>query len=1283
MTEASKSGANQQPVVESEETTMGPKKRGERSGKGLLSDEKDDEVVEKSPRERYLRFNDLLGKGAYKEVWRSYDTVEGIEVAWNVVNLKNLPAAEKARVINEVRLLDRLEHENIIDFHGSWVNRERGEVVFVTEILSSGSLKKFINKVQVIRWKIVKRWCKQILKALAYLHSQDPPIIHRDIKCDNIFINGATGDLRIGDLGLSTTATIERNGKGQSVLGTPEFMAPELYDENYDEKVDIYAFGMCAVEMITKQLPYAECANATQIYRKVAANIAPDAMDSITDPAANAFVRCCVHADSQKRLSAKELLMHPFLRPDAVFDENEVTAGESGNSEHLTDDFCPSPTRTQRLPEIVEVLPTAQQQVPQSPLVTTRKNIDDPLLDENNNRPWLQPASPGYRNVWKQPAAAAAVAVATADDAHASAQHAATNALDAAAFALSEARRQGYEDDHDVRQDWNDAIRDNSERIFRADASPKDNTKFVSAAGTSVVVPASPPSDDQKPLQRQKSGSGAAPQDADDDDIDSGPYGIVTTTASPAMTTEPTTSMENILTPPMDRSSEKKPDTAFYSATSEEEAQPETKTTPNGGVGTTTTATTTSRHQNTTSPDPEFDGMWMDLATSPGENNKKPEESPAPSVVGTEEDDDAFLENMQQAESLVKSDRVRIHEGRKRRTQDDDDDQEMPRAETRNHLRSPSPAPPAETRNHLRSPSPAPPAENRSHLRSPSPAPPVSTTTFREMPTTLSSSSMNSTTSPSSRAASPGPQQQQQRSDRRPPLARARSNEAAPPPAPSSAASSPAVARHPGPLEYVGAPALTRQHQNALEYVGVTTSSGPVSSRPSSAGPVRERSYSQARRSHDDIPRPQDEAESPGRRGPPQAPRTSPTMRSSNNKLRENHHQQQPSLPALGPAPARRQAGYSLGALPNGGATANGRYVSSSTTSLQSAPGGYPSPASSSDDGTGGTATNTNNHFNVVEGDALALTQGALATHSSRHGGSQGAAAIEEDRSSAASQSIIDQHIDDDLVSISFPYTFDGVAHRVSFDYDLREDPYDVAAEFAQDCGYPIEEMRPFAEFLASVREKHRLKPPPQPQQLKRSLSQRQQQVPPFHMAPTTTSGGSGAQLSAQQHLAQQQSSPQNYLEAAAAAASHAAQSFGPPTQAALDSFVDDGTSSFDDGSSVRKVEDDADLDFDDYLDEEEEEDERALAEQCDRDYQKILSRYEHIHSDRMTKLQQAKVDSETTHSEVAKKYEEQLQDLENKERDITMSRDVRSSFLLCSLNSHYNRPCGRTRSAF
>ncbi len=53
------------------------------------------------------------------------------------------------------------------------------------------------------------------------------------------------------------------------VSGTPEFMAPEMYEEKYDEAVDVYAFGMCILEMTTSEYPYSECQNAAQIYRKV------------------------------------------------------------------------------------------------------------------------------------------------------------------------------------------------------------------------------------------------------------------------------------------------------------------------------------------------------------------------------------------------------------------------------------------------------------------------------------------------------------------------------------------------------------------------------------------------------------------------------------------------------------------------------------------------------------------------------------------------------------------------------------------------------------------------------------------------------------------------------------------------------------------------------------------------------------------------------------------------------------------------------------------------------
>ena len=62
----------------------------------------------------------------------------------------------------------------------------------------------YLRRFKDVRPKIIRSWGRQILKGLNYLHTRTPPIIHRDLKCDNIFINGTTGMVKIGDLGLAT-----------------------------------------------------------------------------------------------------------------------------------------------------------------------------------------------------------------------------------------------------------------------------------------------------------------------------------------------------------------------------------------------------------------------------------------------------------------------------------------------------------------------------------------------------------------------------------------------------------------------------------------------------------------------------------------------------------------------------------------------------------------------------------------------------------------------------------------------------------------------------------------------------------------------------------------------------------------------------------------------------------------------------------------------------------------------------------------------------------------------
>jgi hypothetical protein len=103
-------------------------------------------------------------------------------------------------------------------------------------------------------------------------------------------------------------------------------MAPELYEEEYNELVDIYSFGMCLLEMVTFEYPYSECTNAAQIYKKVTSGKKPAALEKLKDPEVRAFVDKCLAAASV-RLPARELLMDPFLQCEG--DREAVECGPS------------------------------------------------------------------------------------------------------------------------------------------------------------------------------------------------------------------------------------------------------------------------------------------------------------------------------------------------------------------------------------------------------------------------------------------------------------------------------------------------------------------------------------------------------------------------------------------------------------------------------------------------------------------------------------------------------------------------------------------------------------------------------------------------------------------------------------------------------------------------------------------------------------------------------------------------------------------------------------------
>nr|XP_032660047.1 serine/threonine-protein kinase WNK2 isoform X7 [Chelonoidis abingdonii] len=286
-----------------------------KSKKEEPEEEADMKAISTSPDGRFLKFDIELGRGSFKTVYKGLDTETWVEVAWCELQDRKLTKVERQRFKEEAEMLKGLQHPNIVRFYDFWESCVKGKkcIVLVTELMTSGTLKTYLKRFKVMKPKVLRSWCRQILKGLLFLHTRTPPIIHRDLKCDNIFITGPTGSVKIGDLGL---ATLKRASFAKSVIGTPEFMAPEMYEEHYDESVDVYAFGMCMLEMATSEYPYSECQNAAQIYRKVTCGVKPASFEKVTDPEIKEIIGECICKNKEERYEIKDLLSHAFFAED-------------------------------------------------------------------------------------------------------------------------------------------------------------------------------------------------------------------------------------------------------------------------------------------------------------------------------------------------------------------------------------------------------------------------------------------------------------------------------------------------------------------------------------------------------------------------------------------------------------------------------------------------------------------------------------------------------------------------------------------------------------------------------------------------------------------------------------------------------------------------------------------------------------------------------------------------------------------------------------------------------
>ncbi|XP_019866625.1 nuclear receptor-binding protein homolog isoform X2 [Aethina tumida] len=249
--------------------------------------EDESEILEESPCGRWLKRREEVEQRDVPGIDCAYlamDTEEGVEVVWNEVQFserKNFKAQEeKIQLVFEN--LTQLEHPNIVKFHRYWTDthNDKPRVIFITEYMSSGSLKQFLKRtkrnVKKLSLQSWRRWCTQILSALSYLHSCSPPIVHGNLTCDTIFIQH-NGLVKIGSA---------HNGP----------------------PIDIYSFGMCALEMAALEI----VGNGDSGTKVTDENIRKT-IESLDDEQQKDFIQKCLQPRPEDRPTAKELLFHKLL----------------------------------------------------------------------------------------------------------------------------------------------------------------------------------------------------------------------------------------------------------------------------------------------------------------------------------------------------------------------------------------------------------------------------------------------------------------------------------------------------------------------------------------------------------------------------------------------------------------------------------------------------------------------------------------------------------------------------------------------------------------------------------------------------------------------------------------------------------------------------------------------------------------------------------------------------------------------------------------------------------
>lgn len=210
-----------------------------------------------------LVFKKPIGKGSYGEVyvgdWR------GTVVAIKQFSVRAMNERNRALFQAEVDVMARLRHPNIVLFMGACTDMVN-PLCIITEFVAGGSLfHALCDRNRPMTYMNKLTLACDIARAMNYLHCSDPVIMHRDLKSLNVLVD-ENWTAKVCDFGLTK---VKQTAWVQTRCGTPHYMSPQvLLRENYDEKADVFAYGIILWEILTRQQPYAKMP-AMEVARRV------------------------------------------------------------------------------------------------------------------------------------------------------------------------------------------------------------------------------------------------------------------------------------------------------------------------------------------------------------------------------------------------------------------------------------------------------------------------------------------------------------------------------------------------------------------------------------------------------------------------------------------------------------------------------------------------------------------------------------------------------------------------------------------------------------------------------------------------------------------------------------------------------------------------------------------------------------------------------------------------------------------------------------------------------